>query len=429
MFEPEVEKMSYEEIRKLQSERLVECVKYCYEKIPLYKRKMDENGVKPEDIKGVEDLSKLPFTTKDDLRAHYPYGILAVPREEVIRFHASSGTTGKPTVVGFTKNDIALMGTLNARSLACAGVKKEDIVQNAYTYGLFTGGLMFHYGIETLGATVIPSATGNTQKQIQLIEDMKTSVICCTPSYSLRIAEVAREGGSDLSDFNLRIGVFGAEPWSEGMRKIIEDTLKIQAMDMYGLSELGGPGVAIECQEKNGLHVWSDHYIAEIIDGETGEPLPPGEKGELVFTILTKEAMPLLRYRTRDISSINVEPCACGRGHPRIARISGRNDDMLIIGGINVFPSAIEEVITSTEGLAGEYQLIITRDTLDKLTIQAEVRPDVPRDKWPEVAKALADRLVSVLSIRAKIELAEFESLPRSMGKAQRVQDLREGKV
>jgi phenylacetate-CoA ligase len=425
MYEPELETMPEPELRALQAERLVAMVRYSYDNVPLYRNRFDEHGLTPDDIKGLDDLHKIPFTVKDDLRDHYPYGILAVPREEVIRFHASSGTTGKPTVVGYTPKDLDTWSRLMARTYAAAGTRKDDIVQNIYGYGLFTGGLGFHYGAERLGATVLPTSTGNTKKQLMLMKDLQTTVIACTPSYALYMSEAAVEEGYDpLNDFALRIGTFGAEPWSEEARQKLQSVFGISAHDCYGMSELYGPGVAVECSERNGLHIWSDEFIAETIDPETHEPLPAGEQGEMVFTMLTREAMPLLRYRTRDLARISWEACPCGRTHPRIMRISGRDDDMLIVGGVNVFPSQIEEVLMSLPELGDQYEIIIDRELLDRLMVRVETAQGVD---WhdSDVARKVSENLTAVLSIRAQVELLKPGTIERSLGKAKRVIDLR----
>jgi phenylacetate-CoA ligase len=420
----EYDGMKLEKLRALQEQRLKKVMRHCCDSIPMYKKRFKDAGLEPDQIKGLSDLHKIPFTVKDDLRDHYPYGILGVPVDQVVRFHASSGTTGKPTTVGFTAHDLDIQTALMARSLAAYGATKKDIVQNAYTYGLFTGGLMFHYGAEKLGAAVIPSSTGNTKRQLTMMKDLASTVMCCTPSYSLRLAEVAVQLGYDIeNDFKLRIGAFGAEPWSDAMRKSIEERLHIKAYDMYGLSELGGPGVAAECTEQNGLHIWSDHYIVETIDTETKEPLEPGKRGELVFTSLTKEAVPLLRYRTRDMSVLTDEECACGRCHPRLMRIAGRDDDMLIVGGINVFPSAIEEVLQGFGELADEYQIIVDRDVLDRLSIKVEASRDGL--DLADLALRVSGEMQSVLTIRAAVEIVDYGTLPRAEGKSKRVIDKR----
>ncbi len=429
MYQPDIENMKLPEIRKLQSERFVKMVKYAYDNVPMYKKKFDEAGITPDDIQGLEDAHKVPFTVKDDLRQHYPYGIRAVPLEKIVRMHASSGTTGKPTVVTYTEQDMDTWTTLMARCYSSAGVVKGDIVQNCYGYGLFTGGLGFHYGAEKLGATVIPISTGNTKKQLMMLKDMQSTVIACTPSYALYLAEAAeKEGYNAKEDFNIKVGMFGAEPWSEEARKRIEDSLGIKAYDCFGMSELYGPGVAVECKEQNGLHIWSDEFLVETIDTDTGEVLPEGEKGELVFTMLTREAMPLLRYRTKDLAVINYEQCACGRSHPRIMRIKGRSDDMLIIGGVNVFPSQVEHVLMNIKGVGDQYLIIIDRDILDSMHVQVEVTPELfnsPDYDPAGFAKKLEGELQAVLTVRARIELMDPGTLPRSEGKAKRVHDKR----
>jgi phenylacetate-CoA ligase len=435
MFEPEMETMPLKELKELQLERLKATVKYCYENVPFYRKKFKEAQLRPEDIRSLDDLAKIPFTVKDDLRDHYPYGILAKPLKEVVRFHSSSGTTGIPTVVGYTKKDISTWARIMARGLATAGVTSEDIVQVAYGYGLFTGGLGFHYGCEELGAATIPAGGGitPTKRQIQIMKDMHSTVLCCTPSYALYLAEEAKKEGIDPEkDFSLRIGIFGAEPWSEATRKKIEAALNLRAHDVYGLSEIWGPGVGMECEERAGLHIWADHFIMEVIDPETGEVLEPGEKGELVFTTLTREAMPLLRYRSRDISVVEEEPCACGRTHPRMLRILGRSDDMLIIRGVNVFPSQVEHVLMRIPGVGDHYQIIVDRDILDVLRVKVEVTPEVFSDKLAELEalrRRVEEELAAVLNVGAKVELVEPGTIPRTPGKAQRVVDLRKGKI
>ncbi|UCG68958.1 MAG: phenylacetate--CoA ligase [Thermoplasmata archaeon] len=429
MFEPEMENMKLDDIKKLQNDRLIKMVRYAFENVPFYKRRFKEAGISPDDIRSSEDLHKVPFTVKDDLRDHYPYGILAVPREDIVRFHSSSGTTGIPTVVGYTRKDLDTWSRLMARTIACPGAKKGDIMQNIYGYGLFTGGLGFHYGAELLGVSVIPTSTGNTKRQLKIMKDMKTTVIACTPSYALYLGEAAMdEGYNPKEDFNLKFGLFGAEAWSEEARKKIQDTLGLGAYDCYGLSELYGPGVAMECEHQNGLHIWSDEFLVETINPETGEVLEPGKKGELVFTMLTREAMPLLRYRTKDLATIGYEECECGRSHPRILRVSGRSDDMLIIGGVNMFPSQIEDVLFKIPGLGDQYQIFVDRKILDKMTIKVELSPEAAADKNLDkntLLKKITDELVAVITIRPKIELLEPKTIPRSVGKAVRVVDLR----
>jgi phenylacetate-CoA ligase len=434
-YEKELETLSQEKLRDLQEERLRKTVRRCYEKIPMYRRRFKEKGLSPDDIKSLDDLQKIPFTVKDDLRDHYPYGILARPLQEIVRFHSSSGTTGIPTVVGYTKKDIQTWSRIMARGIATAGVTSEDIIQVAYGYGLFTGGLGFHYGAEELGATVVPAGGGitPTKRQITIMKDMKTTVLCCTPSYSLYIAEEARKEGIDpRKDFSLRIGIFGAEPWSEGTRKKIEEALNLKAIDVYGLSEIWGPGVGMECEYQKGLHVWADHFIMEVIDPDTGEVLEPGKKGELVFTTLTRDATPLLRYRSRDISVVDEEECECGRTHPRMLRVMGRSDDMLIIRGVNVFPSQVEQVLMGIPGVGENYQIVVDRDILDKLLVRVEVTKEAASDKLSdmvELQKKIEEELSAALNVGAKVELVEYGNIPRSVGKAQRVIDLRQDKI
>jgi len=432
-FEPEMEKMNIEEIKKLQGERLKRVVRYCYDNVPLYKRRFKENKLTPDDIKKLEDISKIPFTEKDDLREHYPYGIRAVPLEKVVRFHASSGTTGKATVVSYTEKDVDTWSRLMARGIATAGATKDDIIQIAYGYGLFTGGLGFHYGAELLGCSVIPASAGNTKRQITLMHDMKSTILCCTPSYSLYLAEsVKAEGMDPKKDLSLRIGIFGAEPWSDATRKKIEDALDIIAIDVYGLSEIWGPGVSMECEEQCGGHIWGDHFIAETIDPATGEVLGPGERGELVFTTLTREAMPILRYRTRDISVLDEQECACGRGHPRMLRIQGRSDDMLKIRGVRVFPSQVEHVLMGVDGVGENYQIIVDSDILDRLMVRVELTEKTFSDRLEDLMgleKKISSELNAVLGVSAKVELVEHGTIPRSEGKAKRIIDLRKDKV
>ncbi len=430
MYNEKAQMMELDEIRKVQEEKMMDIVEYAYENVPMYKEKFDEAGITPDDINGLEDVHKIPFTTKDDLRDHYPYGILAVPRDEIIRFHASSGTTGKPTVVSYTRKDMETWNDLMARCYSAAGVEPGDIVQNAYGYGLFTGGLGFHQGAEALGASILPTSTGNTKKQIQMMYDFQTTVLSCTPSYAIYLSEAAEKYGYDpLEDFNLEVGMFGAEPWSEEARESIEESMGLRAHDVYGMSELYGPGVAVECPEQNGLHVWSDEFLVETINPATGEVLEEGEEGELVITMLSREAMPLLRYRTKDISVVNYEKCECGREHPRIMGVTGRSDDMLIVGGVNVFPSQIEAALLETEGIAEHYQIIVDRDVLDKLSIRAEVDKDYyESDEYDEkeLLKRAKENLTAILNIKAEVELLEPGELPRTVGKAQRVVDQRE---
>ena len=430
IFNEEFETLPREALEALQLKRLQQVVKRVYHTVGHYKRAFDEAGVTPDDINTLDDMRKLPFTIKQDLRDNYPFGLFTVPMSNIVRLHASSGTTGKPTVVGYTRRDIDTWSNLMARSFVAAGLTSNDVIHNAYGYGLFTGGLGAHYGAERLGASVIPMSGGGTKKQIMILQDFGPTAICCTPSYALYLAEQGREMGVDMRSLRLRVGVFGAEPWSERMREEIEDRLGIKALDIYGLSEIIGPGVAIECAEgRNGLHVFEDHFIVEIINPETGEPVPHGEEGELVFTTLTKEAVPLIRYRTRDLSRLIEEPCKCGRTHIRMARISGRSDDMLIIRGVNVFPSQIESVLLSIEGLEPHYQLIVDREgTLDTLEIQVEMSEDLFSDKiktLQNIESRITKDIKDYLGVSAKVKLVGSQTLARVEGKAQRVMDRR----
>ena len=426
----EFETLPREALEALQLKRLQAVVERVYATVPFYRKKFDEAKVKPEDIKTLDDLRRLPFTTKDDLRENYPFGMFAVPLKQVVRIHASSGTTGKPTVVGYTKRDIETWSELMARSLAAAGVTKEDIIQNAYGYGLFTGGLGVHYGAEKIGATVIPISGGNSRRQIMIMKDFGATVLTCTPSYALHLAEVAEEMGVDPKSTKLRVGIFGAEPWTEEMRREIEDIWNIKAIDIYGLSEIIGPGVSIECEEaQNGLHIFEDHFIAEIIDPETGENLPYGEYGELVLTTLAKEAFPVIRYRTRDITRLIKEPCICGRTLVRMDRVKGRTDDMLIIRGVNVFPSQIEEILISTKGVLPHYMIIVDREgPLDVMEVQVEVDEKLFSDevrKLQQIARTIERNIKETIGISAKVKLVEPKTLQRFEGKAKRVIDRR----
>jgi phenylacetate-CoA ligase len=380
---------------------------------------MQDAGVEPRDLRSLDDLGRLPFTLKSDLRDHYPFGLFARPRAALARLHASSGTTGKPTVVGYTAQDIATWAGLMARSLACAGVRPGDVVHNAYGYGLFTGGLGAHYGAERLGATVVPMSGGATERQVLLIRDFGARVLCATPSYALNIAEVAEREGARLRGGTLEIGIFGAEPWSEAMRREIEARLGIRAVDIYGLSEIMGPGVAVECEAQDGLHGWEDHFIFEIIDPDTGRALPEGQAGELVITTLTKQALPMIRYRTRDITRLTRARCACGRAHARLERITGRNDDMLIIRGVNVYPSQIEAVLIGLPDIAPHYQLVVERrGSLDELTIEVE-------SDNPGAAERVRQHVKSMIGVTAAVKVMKPGEVPRSQGKAVRVRDLR----
>lgn len=418
-----------EEIRKSQGKLLVKNVKYSWDNLPYYKQKMKEADVKPEDIKGLDDISKLPFLSKADLRHHYPYGLIATPIDNVVRFHSSSGTTGVPTVVPYTKGDVELWAELNKRCLETVGATHKDLVQVSYGYGLFTGGLGLHYGAERLGAAVIPTSSGNSMRQIKILKDMKTTTLACTPSYALMLSEVIKANDLKLDELSLKRGVFGAEPWSENMRKRIEKGLGLEAFDIYGLTELCGPGVGIECSEHNGLHTWSDHFIVETIDKDGNKVDVDGEgKGELVFTTLQREAMPVMRYRTKDLSWITWEECACGSLHPRIGRITGRSDDMLIVRGVNIFPSQIEEVLMALKGVGDHYQIIVDRDILDCLMIKVEVTNEIFSDSISELIsleKEIKKRLFEMLSLSVDVELVEPGQIPRPEGKAKRVIDLR----
>ncbi len=421
--------MPREEMRKLQGERLHKTVKRVYHNTPFYRERMQQMGVTPDDIRTVDDIVKLPFTTKQDLRDNYPYGLFAVPISEIVRLHASSGTTGLPTVVGYTRKDIAIWSEMMTRCLTAYGVSQSDIVSVGYGYGLFTGGLGAHYGAENLGSTVIPMSTGNTQKQIQLMRDFQASVIMCTPSYSLYLADSLEGNNITKDDLKLRVGAFGAEPWTEEMRREIESRLGIDAYNIYGLSEIMGPGVSHECECKNGSHIIEDHFIPEIISPKTFEQLPAGEQGELVFTTITKEGMPLLRYRTKDLCSLIDEPCECGRTNVRMTRIVGRSDDMLIIRGVNVFPSQIEEVILNVEELEPHYLIELDRiNNQDQFEIKVEVKPSAFSDDMQQmmaIKSKVASRMHSMLGLNPAIKLVAPRTIERSQGKAVRVIDKR----
>lgn len=421
--------MDREGIRAVQSKRLINTVKHIYLNVPYYRQLMQKADLTPEDIKSVDDLSKLPFTTKQDLRDNYPYGLFASPLSEIVRIHASSGTTGKPTVVGYTRKDIDTWSEIMARALVCGGADKGSIVQNAYGYGLFTGGLGVHYGAERLGASVIPISGGNTKKQLMLMQDFGTTVLTCTPSYALYLAEAIQESGIDRNKLNLQYGIFGAEPWTEELRKEIEEKLQIKAIDIYGLSEVMGPGVSCECQAQNGSHIMEDHFIPEIIDPDTGKVLGEGKTGELVFTTITKEGIPLIRYRTRDITSLNYETCECGRTMVRMNRVMGRSDDMLIIRGVNVFPSQIESVLVEMGETEPHYLLIVDRvNNLDTLEVQVEVSESIFSDevkKLEKLSRKIKHEIQSTLGINATIKLVGPKTIKRSEGKAQRVIDHR----
>ena len=427
----EFETLPREALEALQFKRLKATVDRVYETVPFYKKKFDEMGVKPAQVKTLKDLQLLPFTVKNDLRDNYPFGLFSVPMEQVVRVHASSGTTGKPIVVGYTKRDIDTWAELIARTLSCAGVHRGDIVHNAYGYGLFTGGLGLHYGAEKVGASVIPISGGNTKRQIVIMQDFGPTAITCTPSYALHLGDVAQEMGlNPAKAFKLRVGCFGAEPWSERMREQIEKMFNIDAIDIFGLTEVIGPGVSSECLEaKKGLHVFEDHFIPEIIDPDTGKALPYGEKGELVFTSITKEAFPVIRYRTRDISMLYPEVCKCGRTFVRMQRITGRSDDMLIIRGVNVFPTQIESVLMQVEGVEPHYQLIVDReDNLDTLEVQVEVNEKVFSDEVKQLErleKRIEKEIKEMFGVTCKCKLVEPKTIQRSEGKAKRVIDKR----
>lgn len=429
MFQPEFETMARADLEALQLERLQALLVRVYANVETYKRKFDEAGFDPASVRALSDLSSAPFTVKDDLRAAYPYGMFAVPLHDIVRVHSSSGTTGQITVVGYTRGDIDRWSDLMARTLACAGGTADDIVQVTYGYGLFTGGLGAHYGSERLGALTIPVSGGNTKRQVQILSDFGVTVLACTPSYALLIAETAREMGVDPRSLPLKIGVFGAEPWSENMRAQVEDALGVKAIDIYGLSEVMGPGVASECVHQAGLHVFEDHFLVEIVDPVTFEPLPDGQCGEVVFTTLTKEGIPLVRYRTRDISRIVPGTCECGRTFRRMERITGRTDDMLIIRGVNVYPSQIEQVLVGVPGVAPHYQVILTkRGSMDHVEVHVEVSPDFAFDEiraLEALQKKVSAEIVAALAVSIAVKLVEPKSIQRSEGKAQRVVDRR----
>lgn len=425
-----LETMQREELERLQLERLQQTVNRVYRNVPMYRERMQQKGLEPGDVKSLADLRHLPFTQKNDLRDNYPYGLFAVPQQEIVRIHASSGTTGKPIVAGYTQHDVQVWSEVVARCLGCAHVTQQDTVQVSYGYGLFTGGLGLHYGVERIGAKVIPTSAGSTQRQIMLMEDLGTTAIACTPSYALMLGENLRDMGFDRSRLALKTGVFGAEPWTEGMRDEIEKLLGIKALDIYGLTETIGPGVAMECMEaQDGLHVWEDHFIPEILDPETGEPLPDGETGELCITTISKEGMPTLRYRTHDLTSIIPEPCACGRTHRRIRRLRGRTDDMLIIRGVNVFPSQVEAAIMGIEGIAPRYLLVVDRvNNLDVLEVQVELAPELVSDEVraiEELSRRVSRSIEQTLNLSVKLRLVEPGSIERSEGKSKRIVDKR----
>ncbi len=428
-FNPEFELASRDYLRAIQSARLIKMVENCYNNVPFYKRKFDELGILPGDIKSIDDITKLPFTVKQDLRDNYPFGLFAVSREKLARIHASSGTTGKQTVVGYTKNDIDVWAEGAARAIVAAGGTKGDNIHVSYGYGLFTGGLGLHYGAEKLGATAIPVSAGNTHRQMQILQDFGSDILCCTPSYAMFIGESLKAAGIDSSKLPLRAGIFGAEAWSENMRREIEKSLNIKAYDIYGLSEIAGPGVAYECSEQTGMHICEDYFYPEVVDPDTLEPLPDGKYGELVFTCIGKEALPLVRYRTRDITAISHEKCACGRTLVKMLKPKGRSDDMLIIRGVNVFPSQVEHVILSL-GMEPNYQIVVDRvNNLDVMTVKIEMSDTLFSDsvrKVEDQENRIKAAMQTTLGVSAKIKLVEPRSLPRSEGKAVRVIDNRE---
>jgi phenylacetate-CoA ligase len=432
MFNHAAETMPRDELGRLQLARLQLTAARAYAKVPHVRAKFDAAAVKPEQISTLADIARLPFSVKTDLRDTYPFGLFAVPREDLLRLHASSGTTGKPTVVGYTKADLDLWSDLMARSLACMGARPGDIFHNAYGYGLFTGGLGFHYGAERLGLTTVPVSGGSTERQVTLMQDFGARILGATPSYALNIAEVAAGMGVDLRKLSLRYGCFGAEPWTEAMRADLEAKFGIKAQDVYGLSEIIGPGVGSEChQAQSGLHVWEDHFLVEVIDPDTLQAVPAGEPGELVLTTLTKEALPMLRYRTRDITRLIDEPCACGRTHRRMMRMTGRSDDLLIIRGVNVYPSQVEAFLVGFPGLAPHYQIVLTRDgPMDAMTLEVELAAPAPPDE-SFVAKLAADvrnHIKSMVGVTCDVALKAPGEVPRSQGKAVRVKDLRQTK-
>ena len=429
MYNPASESMPVEQLRALQGERLSAMVKRVYENVPFYRNKLQQAGISPEDIRTADDIVKLPFTTKQDMRDNYPFGLFAVPMSDVVRIHASSGTTGKQTVVGYTKNDIHLWGEVMARTLGAGGVTKDDIGQISYGYGLFTGGLGGNVGSETIGCATIPCSTGNTRRQVTIMQDFKSSFLLCTPSYALTIAEYIEDNHIPLESLSLKKGFFGAEPWTENMRREIERRLGIEAFDIYGLSEVIGPGVGFECTEHNGLHINEDHFMLEIIDPETGKPVPDGEQGEIVFTCITKEALPLIRYRTRDIARKITGTCSCGRTLVKMSKPAGRTDDMLIIRGVNVFPSQIESVLMELEGLQPHYQLIVEREgPLDRLTVLIELTETMFTGEvrmLEALNKKIRSAIESTLGIAVNVKFVAPKSIERCEGKAVRGIDKR----
>lgn len=430
IWDKEAECMPFENRRKLQLERLQAIVKKTYENVPYYRRRFDELNVKPEDIKTLEDIVRLPFTAKADLREGYPFGMFAVPFKEIVEIHTSSGTTGKPVVAGYTRKDIEIWGEVMARALTMVGASKDDIIQNGYGYGLFTGGLGVHYGAQRIGATVLPISAGNTKRQLEIMLDFGSTIITCTPSYALHLAEAAAEQGISSKDLKLKAGCFGAEVWTEKMRDAIEAKFNLVALNIYGLTELIGPGVAQECEDKSGLHIAEDHFYPEIVSPETLEPLPDGQKGELVLTSLTRDGMPMIRFRTRDITSLRHEVCKCGRTLVKMDRIMGRSDDMLKIRGVLIFPSQIEKALLEIKGIEPHYQIIVTRPQhLDELEVQVETSKDIFSDEIKhieEMRRKISNHIEKSIGLRVKVTLVEPKTLPRSEGKAKRVFDKRE---
>lgn len=429
IWNPEYEQMPREKLKELQLQRLQWVVKWAYERVPAYKQKFDAAGIKPKDIQTLDDLTIIPFTTKDELKEDYPYGFFALPMSKIVRIHSTSGTTGTPVVVGYSRGDLNTWAELVARLVTAAGVTEDDLAQVSFGYGMFTGGFGLHYGLERVGAAVLPASTGNTERQIQIMRDFGTTVLIGTPTYALHLAEVAAGMNVDITKLPLRVGMFGSEPWSEGMREQIQTSMGILATDNYGLTEVMGPGVAGECENQDGLHFNEDHFIPEIINPETGLTVAPGEKGEVVITTLTKEGFPMIRYRTRDLSYLIQEPCSCGRTLVKMARVLGRTDDMLIIKGVNVFPSQIEQVLTEVEGVVPQYQIILKKKgVMDDIEVNVEVREDVFPDamrKLVEFERDIESRLQTVLGIFVKVKLVEPKSIERTGGKAQRIVDRR----
>ncbi|MBN1815811.1 MAG: phenylacetate--CoA ligase [Sedimentisphaerales bacterium] len=430
IWKEDIETMPLEDLKNIQSERLAALAKYVYKNCPVYKTKFDDAGVRPEDIKSIDDITKLPFTTKIDMRDHYPFGLFSRPRTDLVEIHVSSGTTGNPTLVGYTRDDIALWSDVMARTLCCAGAEPDDTIQIAYGYGLFTGGLGFHYGALEMGLTIIPTSSGQTKRQLRIMQDFSPRILACTPSYALYMVEEAKEMGLDPKASSWEIGVFGAEPWSESIRAEIESEWNMLATDVYGLSEIIGPGVSQECHYKDGLHIYSDVFYPEIIDPETGRAVAEGEDGELVITTLTKQGIPLIRYRTRDIVSMTAKPCRCGRTSPRTSKIKGRTDDMIVVRGINVFPSQIEHVLLGIDGTHPHYQIIIDRQAhkLDSVDIMVEVDERIFSDeikKMRELEARIRDEIQAVLSVGVNVKLVEPKTIQRSEGKSKRVIDKR----